>query len=318
MKSLSIILLVALLTLGGCTHYSDNRFESAKASKSSEQSKLDNQPTAGLINDATATPKQYNQASLKQAEQAVPLESGFDRKIIRDADLTIEVNSTTEAQQKVTSIAESNGGFVVTSEAKQKENSDPAKRTLDIKLIIRVPSTQFNSALQQIEGLATNMPQRNVSGQDVTEEFIDIEARIKTQKALELQFLEIMKKANKVEDALEVQRQIADVRTEIEKLEGRKNFLANRSSLSTITVNIQTPTPIVVSATGFGRTVRDAVSDSLDLASGIVLFLVRFVIVTIPVFVFVILPLGLIALYFKRRAHRVRLAHALEVNPASD
>ena len=318
MKSLSIILLVALLTLGGCTHYSDNRFELAKASKSSEQSKLDNQPTAGLINDATATPKQYNQASLKQAEQAVPLESGFDRKIIRDADLTIEVNSTTEAQQKVTSIAESNGGFVVTSEAKQKENSDPAKRTLDIKLIIRVPSTQFNSALQQIEGLATNMPQRNVSGQDVTEEFIDLEARIKTQKALELQFLEIMKKANKVEDALEVQRQIADVRTEIEKLEGRKNFLANRSSLSTITVNIQTPTPIVVSATGFGRTVRDAVSDSLDLASGIVLFLVRFVIVTIPVFVFVILPLGLIALYFKRRAHRVRLAHALEVNTASD
>jgi hypothetical protein len=286
MKSLSIILLVAVLTLGGCTRYSDYRLEAAKAPQSSEQSKLANQPAARLMNDATATPKQYAQASLKEAERAVPLESGIDRKIIRDADLTIEVNSTTEAQQRVTSIAESNGGFVVTSEAKQKENSDPAKRTLDIKLIIRVPSTQFNSALQQIESLATNMPQRNVSGQDVTEEFIDLEARIKTQKALELQFLEIMKKANKVEDALEVQRQIADVRTEIEKLEGRKNFLANRSSLSTITVNIQTPTPIVVSATGFGRTVRDAVSDSLDLASGIVLFLVRFVIVTIPVFVF--------------------------------
>ena len=297
MKSLSIILLVALLTLGGCARSAD-RFEAAKVTESSEQRKLANQPTAGLMNDATL--KQDARASFNQPEQAVSLESGFDRKIIRNADLTIEVNSTTEAQQKVTSIAESNGGFVVTSEAKQKENSDPAKRTLDIKLIIRVPSTQFNSALQQIESLATNMPQRNVSGQDVTEEFIDLEARIKTQKALELQFLEIMKKANKVEDALEVQRQIADVRTEIEKLEGRKNFLANRSSLSTITVNIQTPTPIVVSATGFGRTVRDPVSDSLDLASGIVLFLVRFVIVTIHL-VFVILPLGLIALYFKRR-----------------
>jgi hypothetical protein len=315
MKSLSTILLVALL-LGGCTRSSGDRFEAGKVTESREQSTLANKPNAGLMNDATL--KQDARASFNQPEQAVSLESGFDRKIIRNADLTIEVNSTTEAQQKVTTIAESNGGFVVTSEAKQKENSDTAKRTLDIKLIIRVPSTQFNSALQQIESLATNMPQRNVSGQDVTEEFIDLEARIKTQKALELQFLEIMKKANKVEDALEVQRQIADVRTEIEKLEGRKNFLANRSSLSTITVNIQTPTPIVVSATGFGRTVRDAVSDSLDLASGIVLFFVRFVIVMIPVFMFVILPLGLIALYFKRRAHRVRLAQALEVNPAGE
>jgi len=318
MKSLSIVLLALILIVGGCTarYAKDNFGTQQQAAGTAEPTKTSQNGRAGFLDNVSE--KQTRQASMRQSEQTVSLEAAIDRKIIRDADLTIEVSSTTEAQQRITSIAETNGGFVVTSEAKQKENSDPAKRTLDIKLIIRVPSTQFNSALQQIESLATNMPQRNVTGQDVTEEFIDLEARIKTQKALELQFLEIMKKANKVEDALEVQRQIAEVRTEIEKLEGRKSFLANRSSLSTITVNIQTPTPIVVSATGFGRTVRDAVSESVDLASGIVLFLVRFVIVMAPVFVFVILPLGLVALYFKRRAHRVRLAQALEANPASD
>jgi hypothetical protein len=229
--------------------------------------------------------------------------------------LSLEVNSTLESQQKVTAIAESLGGFVVTSESKQRENADPSQKSVDIKLVVRIPSNQFNSALSQIEKLATNLTQRNVTGQDVTEEFIDLEARIKTQKALELQFLEIMKQANKVADALEVHRQVAEVRTEIERLEGRKRFLENQSSLSTIAVNMSTPRPIVVSASGFGHTVREAISDSLDLATGIVLFFVRFVIVMAPVLIFIFLPLGLVGLYFYRRAQRIRLAAELEATP---
>jgi hypothetical protein len=234
-----------------------------------------------------------------------------ERKIIRNADITIEVAATTEVQQRVTAIAESHGGFVVTSEAKQRENLDASKRTLDIKLVARVPATQFGAALDEIKGLAANIPEAHVTGQDVTEDFIDLEARIKTQKALELQFLEIMKDARKVTDALEVQRQIADVRTDIEKLEGRKRFLENRSSLSTITVNIEAPKSITVSTTGFRSDLRDAVSDSLELASGMLMFFVRFVIVMLPVLVFVVLPSGLVLRYLMRRARRVRLAQAL-------
>jgi hypothetical protein len=305
MKSLSIVLLTLVVCFSGCTAR-QGKFQAAMPAQEA------------LTKTADQTVAERTRASLSETEKAVSLEAAVDRKIIRDADLTIEVGSTTQAQQQVTSIAELNGGFVVTSEAKQRENADPAKRTVDIKLVVRVPSTQFNSALQQIEKLATNTPVRNVTGQDVTEEFIDLEARVKTQKALELQFLDIMRQAHKVEDALEVQRQIADVRTEIEKLEGRKRFLENRSSLSTITVNIQTPIPIVVSASGFSHTVREAVSESVELATGMVLFFVRFVIVMTPIFVFVILPLGLVALYFKRRAVRIRLAHQLEATPATE
>jgi len=218
----------------------------------------------------------------------------------------MEVDSTTDAQHRVSSIAEANGGFVVTSEAKQREHADPSKRTLDIKLVVRIPSERFGPALDEIKELAGNLPGENISGQDVTEDFIDLEARIKTQKALESQFLAIMKQAGSVTDALEVQRQIADVRTDIEKLEGRKRFLENRSSLSTITVNIQKPKVIAVSPTGFGRTIRDAVSDSLDLASGMFIFFLRTVIVMMPVVVFVILPAGLVLRYAIRRAKRIQ------------
>jgi len=261
---------------------------------------------------------QQQRVSLNDVDKVGATAEAVERKIIRNAEITMEVTSTTDTQHKVTSIAEANGGFVVTSEAKQRENVDPAQRTLDIKLVVRVPSTRFGVTFDEIKKLASNMPQENVSGQDVTEEFIDLEARIKTQKALELQFIEIMRQANKVADALEVQRQIADVRTDIEKLEGRKRFLENRASLSTITVNIQTPKPaIAVTVPGFGQNLRDAISDSVGIASELVLFFTRFVILMIPILIFVVLPSGLVARYLVRRAKRVRLAQAL-ATPAAD
>ncbi len=312
MKTLTILLLALLIASPACT--SERSAESVSSPAGQTQAKTSE--TAKEFRNVQDQ-LEMKPVSLTDADKAESTTAAMDRKIIRNADLTMEVTSTTEAQHKVTSIAESRGGFVVTSEAKQRESVDPEKRTLDIKLVVRIPANQFGVALDEIKQLASNLREENVTGQDVTEEFIDLEARIKTQKALELQFLEIMKQASKVADALEVQRQIADVRTEIEKLEGRKRFVENRASLSTITVNIQSPKPIAVSTTGFGRSVRDAVSDSVELASGMVLFFIRFVIVMIPVFTFVLLPLGLILRYLMRRAKRIRLAQGL-ATPASE
>jgi len=255
--------------------------------------------------------------SLSDVDKVEVINEAADRKIIRNADITMEVESTTDAQHQVTTIAESHGGFVVTSEAKQRENIDPSKRTVDIKLVARIPADRFGVALDQIKELAGNLPEANVNGQDVTEDFIDLEARIKTQKALELQFLDIMKQADTVQEAMEVQRQIAGVRTDIEKLEGRKRFLENRSSLSTITVNIQAPKVIAVNPTGVGHSVRDAVSDSLEVATGMFVFFVRTVIVMMPILIFVVLPAGLVLRYAWRRAKRIRLAQAL-ATPAAD
>ena len=241
-----------------------------------------------------------------------------ERKIIRNADITIEVPSTPEAQHRVTSIAEAHGGFVVTSESRQRDNIDPSQRTLDFKLIVRIPSNNFGAALDEIRKLASNVSEEKTTGEDVTEEFIDLEARVKTQKALELQFLEIMRQATKVADALEVQRQLADVRTEIEKLEGRKHFLENRSSLATITVNIQAPKPaIATTPTGFRHSLSEAFSDSIDLASGLVLFFIRLAILMVPVLLFLGLPAVLVVRYAMRRMKRVRLAQQL-ATPATD
>jgi len=317
-----LILILSLVMLAGC----DSIQRSERATRAPVVS---HQPEAGKsavsaqsagtntgeadVNDsydekaqARADNPVMQQVSLNQADQSLSMAEAMNRKIIRNADLTLEVATPMEAQRKITAIAESVGGFVVTSESKQRQTGD-GKEELQIDLVVRVPATQFGAALDQIRSTGSRVIQEKVSGQDVTEEFIDLEARIKTQKALESQFLEIMKQAHKVEDALEVQRQVAEVRTEIEKLEGRKRFLENRASLSTISVSLQSPTAIAVNPSSFGRNIREAVADSMDVASAIVLFLIRIVIVMIPIMILVILPGFLVTRYAIRRAREMQL-----------
>jgi hypothetical protein len=232
--------------------------------------------------------------SLKDADAANTASQAFGRKIIRNANLTVEVASATDSQRKIVSIAESHQGFVVTSEATQKTSGDQTKPEITVNLVVRVPAAQFNQVMEEIRAVGARVIQEKVSGQDVTEEFMDLEARIKNQKALEAQFLEIMKRASKVDDALSVQTQLAGVRTEIEKLEGRRRFLENQSSLSTINVTLQPPTQIV-NATGFWYSVRNAFSDGVDVAASIILFLIRAIIAMLPIMILIVLPAALIA-----------------------
>jgi hypothetical protein len=298
---LTLIFLSFALSLSSC--YRAGNFQREKATSS--------QAEAPALNDQLGKPQQV---SLKQADQSQSVAEAMDRKIIRDANLTVEVPSPMEAQHKITSMAESLGGFVVTSESKVQDIGD-GKQEVEVNLVVRVPATQFDAALDQIRSLGRGVIPEKITGQDVTEEFIDLEARVKTQKALEAQFLEIMKQANKVADALEVQRQIADVRTEIEKLEGRKRFLENRASLSTITVNLLSSAAIGVTTSGFWRNIREAVVDSVDVATAIVLFFIRFVIVMIPILILVIVPGWFLARAFLRRARRMQFAR--EAAPAA-
>ena len=256
------------------------------------------------------------QVSLGDAASAQAVTQATDRKIIKNADLSIEVDAPKESQSRIAAIAEGQGGFVVTSEFKQS-GAGASKPTEIVTIVVRVPSSQFGAALEAIRGTGNRVILEKVSGQDVTEEYIDLEARIRTQKALEGQFLEIMKQARKVEDALEVQRQLAEVRTEIERLEGRRRFLDNKSSLSTITVTLQMAAPMVTATTtGFGHDVRDAFGDGVDTAIGIVLGVIRIAIILVPIAILIVLPAWLILRRFLRRLTWPRKQEPLAVTPA--
>jgi len=244
---------------------------------------------------------------LSDADGSRSAGEAFNRKIIRNAEIGIEVEEPAPAQQRISSIAESNGGFIVTSEIKQLGSTSTS-----VTIVMRVPADKFGAAVEAIRTGGGTVTREKITGQDVTEEFIDLEARIRTKVALEQQFLEIMKQARSVSDALEVQTQIANVRTEIERLEGRKRFLENQSSLSTITVTITSPTPVVrTESTGFIAAIKRAFGDTIDVGSGIIIGFIRLVGVSLPVLILIILPILVILRFawkFARRRWEARQA----------
>lgn len=241
-----------------------------------------------------------NQVSLdtadkSQSETVKPIE----RKIIRNAELSLEADAPEEAQQKITTIVESKKGYVVTSTQKGSDVTS-VKRDI-VTMTVRVPAEKFNEALDEIRQTGSRILVETVKGQDVTDEFIDIEANLKTKKALEEQFLEIMKRSNSVVDALNVQRELANVRGEIEKIEGRKRFLESQSNFSTITITLRTPTAISGSSKGFFYRLTDAVSTGFDGALSFILFFVTAIIALLPFLILVVLPIWLILRYLWRK-----------------
>ncbi|HEX8335249.1 MAG TPA: DUF4349 domain-containing protein, partial [Pyrinomonadaceae bacterium] len=222
------------------------------------------------------------------------------RKIIRNATLTVEVEQPAKALQRVASVAESRGGYVVTSDARQQTGAKGERAYEIITVELRVPAAQFDSALAEIRGAGGSVIAEKITGKDVTEEYIDLEARLRTQRALEAQLLDIMKGADAVADAISVQRELTNVRTEIERVEGRRRFLENQSSLSTISVTLQPPTPLI-GTRGFFNGIGRAFGDGVDIAASITLFFVWLLVALIPVALFIVLPAYFLLRFLARR-----------------
>lgn len=254
--------------------------------------------------ESEASPQ--TQVSLDKADQSQSDTNVTKRKIIRNANLALETSEPEVAKNKITSIAEAKDGLVF--EATQSSSSNSARPRNTVSMTLRVPSDKFNETLEEIRKSVDRVVTESVKGRDVTEEFIDIEARLKTKKALEERFLEIMKQSKSVADALRVQRELANVRTEIERIEGRKRFLENQAIFSTIVLSLKTPTEISGSPTGFFYELKEAVSDGFEAALAFVLFLVRFVIAILPFLIIVVLPIFLLLRYLWKKYRKKRLA----------
>ena len=298
------VLLLALAALAGCgggAMPNAERAASAPAPAAQESA-------AGGAKDGADARGVLQNVSLQQADSSQAPPVPVERKIIRDATLTLEVEQPSKALPRLASVAESRGGFVVNTESRQQtgENGGGAYETITIQM--RVPAAQFDAALGEIRGMG-RVTSEKLSGKDVTEEYIDLEARLRTQRALEAQLLEIMKDAHTVADAMSVQREIANVRTEIERVEGRRRFLENQASLSTINVTLQPPSPFV-STTGFFRSIASAFGQGLDIAAAVTLFLIKAVLALLPVVIILGVPAYFILRFLIRRLRRGNAAPA--------
>lgn len=323
MKTLRFIFILSLALLTACAESAGNangRMESTSAEplyqRGVTEEKSGGGGGGGTGNGSGETGNQLTKDKITTAqiaEQNTP--AAIERKIIRNADLQIETDAPEESQQKIGAIAESKGGFVVES----TQSSSARSTTRDtVMMTIRVPAEKFNEALEEVRKTASRVIVETVKGTDVTEEFIDIEARLKAKKTLEAQFMEIMKRADSVSAALEVQKQLSEVRSEIEKIEGRKRFLENQASLSTIKVKLQTPAAFSANPEGFFSRLKASMGAGFDAAVNFILGFVAVLIAILPFLVLIVLPVFLLLRYFWKKWRRKQLADEIAKEEIKD
>lgn len=161
------------------------------------------------------------------------------RKLIYTAKFRIQVEDFEKGFKQVKEITKEVEGFIAHSHSKENQYK---KRSGTV--VIRVPEKYFDLALQKLRGVGKVKSER-LRGQDVTEEYFDLEARLKNKRELETRLLHILKtRTGKLSELLEVEKELARVREEIERMEGRKRFLNDRIKLATITVDLLEPTSI--------------------------------------------------------------------------
>ena len=176
-----------------------------------------------------AAPRPSMEAS---GQPAVPgTEPTFDRKVIRSGEIAVEVEKLDDAARRLLSMAEAAGGFI--ADSSYDESGGVPRGTF----VVRVPANRFGEAVRQVEQLGT-VQRRHITGQDVTEEFIDLDARVRNLERQEARLLTFMDRATKIPDLMAVQQEVSRVRGEIERLKGRMRFLANRVDLATIQAEV--------------------------------------------------------------------------------
>lgn len=211
--------------------------------------------------------------------------AGDDQKIIKTANIDLEVQDVPATRDALQAIAAANGGYVG-SLSMNRYSSD----RLYASLVMRVPASAFDQALSSITALGTLMSQ-SVQADDVTEEYVDLQAQ-RTALANQLaQYQRIMEKAENVSEIMEVQVQIERVQVEIDRIDGRLKYLNSRIDYATLTVSFREPEPVGSRA---GPSITSVINQAIAGFVGVTAALVVIVISLIPV---IILALVIYAIY---------------------
>jgi len=168
-------------------------------------------------------------------EEKVLLDDGtvVETKIIKTGSLELVVDDANEAGSLMGQIAEQNSGYVQSSNYYERTDG-----TRSGTIVIRVPVESFDTVMEGAKGYANVVERESISADDVTEDYVDILARLHNAEAQEEAFLDILDLATDVEDILAVQRELLYVREMIEVYQGRLNYLESQTSFSTITITL--------------------------------------------------------------------------------
>jgi hypothetical protein len=202
-----------------------------------------------------------------QAEPAT--QAATPKQIIKTAQVRIQVEKLAASTAAVRKLTEQAGGYLSNS-AETRSNYEHT-----VSMTIRVPAAQFEGLLENLLKQGVFVAENNVNAQDVTEEFVDIQTRLKTKRALETRYLELLRQAKTMKDILELEQALQQVREEIESREGRLKYLQSQVGYSTVTLVMYEQVPYESAPeTGFWRKLAAGFGNGwgifLDLVIGFV------------------------------------------------
>ncbi len=228
---ISLSLLIMLFT--GCSNHSSEENSQADKAPSEAESKSSLTNQAEVEQDANMKSETEVNMDQKDNETAEIKEMNQQaRKVIYTANLSIKVESYEQTLKLIQQKLSEANGYIVNSNS----NSIGEDEGLEGTITVRIPQNKFESFIQAVEAGSTKVIERNITGQDVTEEFVDLESRLKSKQVVEARLLDFMKNAEKTEDLLKISTDLATVQEEIEQIKGRMNYLSNQVELSTVTI----------------------------------------------------------------------------------
>lgn len=209
----------------------------------------------------------------------------IEPKIIKQGNLRFETNDLENTYNQIQSAVKKYNATI------QNDTEGKDYESLFRNITVRVPSQNFDVFLADISKGVGYFERKEISSQDVTEEYIDIEARLKTKKVLEARYLELLKKANKVSEMLEIETQLSEIREEIEAKEGQLKYMQQRVSMSTVTIEfykrVAEKSGITVS---YGTKIWNAIKSGFNGISSFFIGLLQvwpFIIILVGLFYFI-------------------------------
>lgn len=288
--------LITLLALGcGAEHHADREAAPPAPARADALAQV-------RLGVDTAPAAAASMAEAKAGERALPTEGAVDRKIVYTAEVDLVVEDFDPLPEQVRSMARQFDGFVAGSNVAGSPGSPRIG-----EWTIRVPVARYDEFLTAARQLG-EVRRESSDSQDVTEEYYDVEARIRNKKTEETRLLKLLEDATgELEDILAVEREVSRVREEIERMEGRLRVLTDLTSLTTVNLSIEEIRDYVPDAApSYGTRVRRGFQGSIDALLSAMQGLSIALIVLLPWLV-VLLVLGVV-LFPLWRFVRVRRA----------
>jgi hypothetical protein len=205
---------------------------------------------------------------------SIPTEQ--ERMIVRTGDMSLVVEDISQTIEDITQMSLAFGGYVVSSYIQGEEEE------MRGWISFRVPDDKFETALAQLRDMAVRVEAEQTYSQDVTEEYIDLQARLGNAEATEQQYLALLDKAVDVEDILDIYDYLSRIRQEIEQLKGRIQYLEKTTSTSLISVSLE-PEKAVVGAGWSALEVLKAAARGLVTAGKVLGTIAIWLLIFIPI-----------------------------------